>query len=170
MQSKVAPNVFVIGDAANVSASKAGSVTHCEGETVVGNIQRFLAGESLEPGFDGHVNCFIESGFHKALLIDFNYDTEPLPGHFPTSIGLPLLKEWRLNHLGKLMFQGIGRPVRPGEERLHPAGQRHHHRRRVLRHRRRRSDHLHLSHATSTLVVRVPIFCPGMRTDLGRWQ
>ena len=56
-------------------------------------------------GFDGHANCFIETGFGKALLIDFNYDTEPLPGHYPGAVGLPLLKESRLNHLGKLMFQ-----------------------------------------------------------------
>jgi sulfide:quinone oxidoreductase len=105
LQSKAAANVFVIGDAANVPASKAGSVTHFEGETLVENVRRYLAGEPLEAGFDGHANCFIESGFHKALLIDFNYDTEPLPGHYPASIGLPLLKESRLNHLGKLMFQ-----------------------------------------------------------------
>jgi sulfide:quinone oxidoreductase len=105
LQSKAALNVFVIGDAANVPASKAGSVTHFEGETLVDNVRRFLAGEPLEAGFDGHANCFIESGFHKALLIDFNYDTEPLPGHYPASMGLPLLKESRLNHLGKLMFQ-----------------------------------------------------------------
>ena len=107
LQSKAAPNVFVIGDAANVPASKAGSVTHFEGETLVGNIQRFLAGEPLEAGFDGHANCFIETGFHKALLIDFNYDTEPLPGHYPGKVGLPLLKESRLNHLGKLLFQSV---------------------------------------------------------------
>ncbi len=107
LQSKVAPNIFVIGDAANVPASKAGSVTHFEGETLVGNVERFLAGEPLEAGFDGHANCFIETGFHKALLIDFNYDTEPLPGHFPGKVGLPLLKESRLNHLGKLLFQSV---------------------------------------------------------------
>jgi sulfide:quinone oxidoreductase len=105
LQSKVAPNIFVIGDAANVPASKAGSVTHFEGETVVENVRRFLADQPLVAGFDGHANCFIETGFGKALLIDFNYDTEPLPGHYPASIGLPLLKESRLNHLGKLMFQ-----------------------------------------------------------------
>jgi sulfide:quinone oxidoreductase len=107
LQSKAAPNVFVIGDAANVPASKAGSVTHFEGETLVGNVARFLAGEPLEAGFDGHANCFIETGFHKALLIDFNYDTEPLPGHYPARVGLPLLKESRLNHLGKLLFQSV---------------------------------------------------------------
>ncbi|HLN06784.1 MAG TPA: FAD/NAD(P)-binding oxidoreductase [Acidimicrobiales bacterium] len=105
LQSKVAPNVFAIGDAAGVPTSKAGSVTHFEGEVLVENIHRFLDGKPLDASFDGHTNCFIETGFDKALLIDFNYDTEPLPGHFPGRVGLPLLKESRFNHLGKLMFQ-----------------------------------------------------------------
>ena len=105
LQAKAAPNVFVIGDAANVPASKAGSVTHFEGETLVENVARYLEGEPLQAGFDGHASCFIETGFHKALLIDFNYETEPLPGHYPAALGLPLLKESRLNHLGKLLFQ-----------------------------------------------------------------
>ncbi len=105
LQAKAAPNVFAIGDAANVPTSKAGSVTHFEGEVVVENVRRYLTGEPLDASFDGHTNCFIETGFHKALLIDFNYDTEPLPGHYPASVGLPLLGESRLNHLGKLMFQ-----------------------------------------------------------------
>ena len=105
LQSKAAPNVFVIGDAAGLPVSKAGSVTHFEGEVLTENIRRFLDGESLDASYDGHANCFIETGFGKALLIDFNYDTEPLPGHFPTRVGLPLLKESHLNHLGKLMFQ-----------------------------------------------------------------
>ena len=107
LQSMAKPNVFAIGDAAGVPTSKAGSVTHFEGEILVENVRRFLAGEPIDGSFDGHTNCFIETGFGKALLIDFNYDTEPLPGHFPTSVGLPLLKESRLNHLGKLMFQPL---------------------------------------------------------------
>ena len=107
LAAKAAANIFVIGDAANVPASKAGSVTHFEGETLVSNVVHHLAGEPLEPGFDGHANCFIETGYRKALLIDFNYDTEPLTGHFPGPVGLPLLKESRLNHLGKLLFQSI---------------------------------------------------------------
>jgi sulfide:quinone oxidoreductase len=107
LQAKVAPNIFVIGDAANVPASKAGSVTHFEGETLVENITRYVRGEPLVEGFDGHANCFIETGFHKALLIDFNYDTEPVTGRYPSAVGLPLLKESRLNHLGKLLFQSV---------------------------------------------------------------
>ena len=105
LQSKVAPNVFVIGDAAGLPVSKAGSVTHFEGEVLTENIRRFLAGQELDATYDGHANCFIETGFGKAVLIDFNYDTEPLPGHYPGPVGLPLLKESHLNHLGKLMFE-----------------------------------------------------------------
>jgi sulfide:quinone oxidoreductase len=107
LQSKVAPNIFVIGDASDVPASKAGSVAHFEGETLVGNVVRFMRDEPLEPGFDGHTNCFIETGSHKALLIDFNYETEPLPGHYPGPFGLPLLRESSLNHVGKLLFEPL---------------------------------------------------------------
>ena len=105
LQSKAAPNVFALGDATNLPTSKAGSVTHFEGEVLTDNIVRFLEGRELDAGYDGHANCFIETGFGKALLIDFNYETEPLPGHFPTAVGMPLLKESRMNHFGKLMFQ-----------------------------------------------------------------
>jgi sulfide:quinone oxidoreductase len=106
LQSLGRANVFALGDATNVPTSKAGSVTHFEGEILTENVRRFLAGEELDASYDGHANCFIETGFNKALLIDFNYETEPLPGRFPTGVGpMPLLKESRLNHLGKLMFQ-----------------------------------------------------------------
>ena len=107
LQAKTKPNVFVIGDATDLRASKAGSVAHFEGEILVHNIYRYLAGEEPNARFDGHTNCFIETGFDKALLIDFNDDLDPVPGHFPTRVGLPLLKESRLNHLGKLAFEQL---------------------------------------------------------------
>ena len=107
LQAKASPDIFVIGDAADIRASKAGSVAHFEGEVLVRNIRSFLAGQPLTASFDGHTNCFIESGSGKALLIDYNYDTEPLTGRFPGPVGLPLLKQSRLNHLGKLGFQHL---------------------------------------------------------------
>jgi len=108
LQSLARLNVFALGDATNVPISKAGSVTHFEGEALTENVRRFLSGGELERSYDGHANCFIETGFGKALLIDFNYETEPLPGRFPNAVGpLPLLRESRLNHLGKLMFQWL---------------------------------------------------------------
>jgi sulfide:quinone oxidoreductase len=117
LQSPARSNVFALGDATDIPTSKAGSVTHFEGEVLTENVARFLAGRELDAGYDGHANCFIETGFRKALLIDFNYDTEPLPGHFPTALGLPLLRESRLNHLGKLMFQWVyWHALLPGRE------------------------------------------------------
>jgi sulfide:quinone oxidoreductase len=107
LQTPVKSNVFALGDATDLPTSKAGSVTHFEAEVLTENIARYFADQELDVGYDGHVNCFIETGYHKALLIDFNYATEPLPGHFPTVLGLPLLRESRLNHLGKLLFQSI---------------------------------------------------------------
>jgi sulfide:quinone oxidoreductase len=109
LQSKVAPNVFALGDATNVPTSKAGAVAHFEAETLIENVDRFFAGKELESSFDGHANCFIETGFSKALLLDFNYDVEPLPGKFPFPVigPMPLLKESRLDHLGKLAFRQL---------------------------------------------------------------
>lgn len=108
LQSELKPNIFAIGDATNVPTSKAGSVAHFESEVLEANILRFLDGRPVEPLFDGHANCFIETGYEKALLIDFNYATEPLPGYFPFAWGpMPLLKQSHLNHLGKLAFRRV---------------------------------------------------------------
>ncbi|MDE3129512.1 MAG: NAD(P)/FAD-dependent oxidoreductase, partial [Gemmatimonadota bacterium] len=108
LQARRAPNIFAIGDATNVPASKAGSVAHFEAEELIENLTRFLDGRPLEPSFDGHANCFIETGHDRALLIDFNYELEPVHGRFPFAWGpVPLLRESRLNHLGKLFFRWI---------------------------------------------------------------
>ena len=102
-------NVFALGDAAALPISKAGSVAHFAVDVFVENFLDHIAGRPMQRRFDGHANCFVESGGGKALLIDFNYDTEPLPGTYPIpGLGpLSLLKETRLNHLGKLAFKPI---------------------------------------------------------------
>ena len=109
LQSLAHDNIFVIGDATNVPASKAGSVAHFQAETLTDNIILYTKGYSLKEEFDGHANCFIETGHNKALLIDFNYDQEPVHGTFPFSLigPLKLLKESVFNHWGKLAFRWI---------------------------------------------------------------
>lgn len=109
LQSKKRENIFVIGDATNLPTSKAGSVAHFEAEILLENILSYINGQPLEAKFDGHANCFIETGYGKGTLIDFNYDTEPLPGKFPfAGIGpMGLLKVNRANHLGKLAFRWV---------------------------------------------------------------
>jgi sulfide:quinone oxidoreductase len=105
--SKKYADMFVLGDAAALPTSKAGSVAHFAVECFEENFLRYIDGLEMLPSFDGHANCFIESGFGKGLLIDFNYDVEPLPGRYPLpGVGpFALLQETEMNHWGKIMFR-----------------------------------------------------------------
>ena len=109
LKSRDWENVWIIGDAANVPASKAGSVAHFMLDVVVENILRAIEGLEPLPEFDGHANCFIESGFEKGILIDFNYDVEPLPGKYPLPGFGPfsLLQQSAANHWGKMAFRWV---------------------------------------------------------------
>ena len=109
LQTHAHANIFALGDATNLPSSKAGSVAHFQSDLLVDNVLRFVAGKKPLPTFDGHANCFIETGYDKAVLIDFNYTTEPLPGRFPMpGVGpLTLLEESHANHWGKLAFRWI---------------------------------------------------------------
>jgi sulfide:quinone oxidoreductase len=108
-QSVMYNNIFVIGDAGNFPSSKAGSVAHFQADVLEKNIVNFINNKPLTASFDGHSNCYIETGFGKGVLIDFNYTIEPLPGVYPLPVVGPfsLLKESRLNHFGKLFFKWI---------------------------------------------------------------
>ena len=102
-------NMFVLGDTGTLPTSKAGSVAHFSAEVMVENFIREINDEELKEDFDGHANCFIETGFDKAALIDFNYEYEPLPGKFPLpGLGpFSLLGESKANHWGKMMFKWV---------------------------------------------------------------
>jgi len=107
LQSDNWQNVWVLGDAANIPASKAGSVVHFEMETAVANILAHIAGKEMTHKFDGHSLCFIESGYNKAVMIDFSYEQEPIYGTYPFPVvgPLSLLKETTFNHWGKMGFR-----------------------------------------------------------------
>lgn len=115
LQVKGLANAFALGDATDVPASKAGSVAHFQAMVLEENLLRAVRGEAPLPLFDGHADCFVESGGGKAMLIDFSYGAEPLPGHLGP---FPLLRESRLSHLGMLAFRPLywsallpGRPL-----------------------------------------------------------
>ena len=117
-------NIFAIGDASDIPASKAGSVAHFAMDLFPDNFLRHVQGLAMTEKFDGHANCFIETGHGKGLLIDFNYETEPLPGKYPLpGIGpFSLLKETEMNHWGKVMFRWMyWNVLRPGKELPLPA-------------------------------------------------
>ena len=117
-------NIFAVGDASNIPASKAGSVAHFAMDLFPHNFLRHIQGLKMTEQFDGHANCFIETGHGKGLLIDFNYETEPLPGKYPLpGVGpFSLLKETEMNHWGKVMFRWMyWNILLPGKELPLPA-------------------------------------------------
>ncbi len=109
LRSEKHENIFVLGDASNIPTSKAGSVVHFAADVLFDNIQCAIKGRELRAKFDGHANCYIETGFGKGSLIDFNYETEPLPGTYPLpGIGpFGLLQNTKMNHYGKIIFRWI---------------------------------------------------------------
>lgn len=109
LKSRKAERIYLLGDNTNVATSKAGSVAHFEAETVIENLLREIDGKPPLSTFDGHANCFVETGHHQAMLLDFNYDVEPLEGSFPLPYAGPfsLLEESHMNHMGKLAFKWV---------------------------------------------------------------
>jgi len=107
LRSEKYENIFVLGDASNIPTSKSGSVVHFSSDVLFENLMSAIEGRPLMAKFDGHSNCYIETGFGKGSIIDFNYDTEPLPGTFPLpGIGpFGLLKNTKMNHYGKVLFR-----------------------------------------------------------------
>jgi len=109
LQSTTYENIWALGDAANIPASKAGAVIHFQMETAYKNILAHMQGQPMMHKFDGHALCYIETGFDKATLIDFDYTHEPFPGKYPVpGVGpFDLLGQTTLNHWGKLAFRYI---------------------------------------------------------------
>ncbi|QZN86978.1 NAD(P)/FAD-dependent oxidoreductase [Cellulomonas sp. C5510] len=120
LMSRAHPGVFAVGDATDVPTSKAGSVAHFEADVFADNLVSYDRGRPMTRLYDGHANCFVESGRGRALLLDFGYDAEPLPGRYPLPVigPLSLLAETRANHWAKAATQRLywnvllhGRPV-----------------------------------------------------------
>ncbi|MDZ7708375.1 MAG: FAD/NAD(P)-binding oxidoreductase [Trueperaceae bacterium] len=107
LQSRRWPNVFALGDAAALPIAKAGSGVHFSVDVFAENFVEHAAGRPMPHAYDGHVSCFVESGNGKALLLDYNYATQPLPGRYPLpGVGpFALLEETAMNHAGKMMFK-----------------------------------------------------------------
>ena len=98
----------MVGDAANVPTSKAGSVAHYEADVVVDNLHP----GNRRPDRPSRITtatatCFVVTGYEKGSLLDFNYKIEPLPGKFPfPGMGpFDLLGDSFINYIGKMMFR-----------------------------------------------------------------
>lgn len=79
------PNVFAIGDVTSIPLAmgkplpRAGVFAHAQAEAVVKTIGRAITGRGRPGTFDGHGECFIETGDGKAGFGKGNFYAEPRP-------------------------------------------------------------------------------------------
>jgi sulfide:quinone oxidoreductase len=81
-------DAWAIGDATDLPISKAGSTAHFEAPVVVEQIVAEILGTAPEAKYaryEGHVMCFLEAGYDKASLLDFDYEHAPKV-HDPSAI------------------------------------------------------------------------------------
>lgn len=91
------PHIWALGDAADLAVPKAGSAAHFQAPVVVEGVRAALRGtvpDAKHAKYGGHVVSFMETGYGKAVLFDFDYRRSPHPGE-PSEI----------NHYLKLAFQ-----------------------------------------------------------------
>ena len=98
------PNIYAIGDVVSIPLTlgkplpKAGVFAHREGEVVARNIARAITGTGTPARFDGHGECFIETGDGEAGFGGGDFYAEPKPS---VALRLP---SWRW-HLAKVWFE-----------------------------------------------------------------
>lgn len=98
------PGVYAIGDITEIilpmgkPLPKAGVFAHGEGEIVANNIACHLTGKGKSGVFNGHGECFIETGDGKAAFGSGNFFAEPLPV-------IKMRGPNRALHLGKIAFE-----------------------------------------------------------------
>ncbi len=98
------PGVYAIGDVTGIMLSvgkplpKAGVFAHGEAEVVANNLVHAINGKGKPVQFDGHGECFIETGDGKAGFGSGNFFAEPVPE-------IRLRKPSRTLHVGKVAFE-----------------------------------------------------------------
>ncbi|MBT9283444.1 MAG: NAD(P)/FAD-dependent oxidoreductase [Hydrogenibacillus schlegelii] len=72
------PNVFALGDVANVPTSKTGAAIRKQAPVLVENVLQVLRGEPLTARHNGYSSCPFVSGIGRLVLAEFGYDGEIL--------------------------------------------------------------------------------------------
>lgn len=98
------PGVYAIGDVTGIPLAvgkplpKAGVFAHAQAEVVAHNIARAITGRGAPRAFDGHGECFVETGDGRAGFGSGDFYAEPRP-----QVRLRSPSRWL--HLGKVLYE-----------------------------------------------------------------
>lgn len=80
LQVKDHPDIWALGDTTDLPISKAGSTAHFEAPVIVEQLVagiRGVAPNRVHAEYEGHVMCFLEAGYDRASMLDFDYSHPP---------------------------------------------------------------------------------------------
>ena len=79
MQHARYANVFSLGDVCSAPNSKTAAAVRKQAPVVVRNILRVMAGQAIDPGYDGYASCPLTTAFGKVILAEFSYGGKVTP-------------------------------------------------------------------------------------------
>jgi sulfide:quinone oxidoreductase len=82
LQSTRWPNVFALGDVANLPTSKTGAAIRKQAPVVVANMLAARRNKPLPARYDGYTSCPLVTAHNRMLLAEFDYQLKPTPS-FP---------------------------------------------------------------------------------------
>jgi sulfide:quinone oxidoreductase len=82
LQHPRGPEVFALGDVANLPTSKTGAAVRKQSPVVAANLLAAMQGAEPSRRYDGYTSCPLVTARDKMLLAEFDYDLRPTPS-FP---------------------------------------------------------------------------------------
>jgi sulfide:quinone oxidoreductase len=80
LEAKGQTDIYGIGDATDIPVSKSGSAAHFEAKVLAERLTAKIRGTTNHVAtYDGHVLCFLETGYGKASQLVFDFEHPPHP-------------------------------------------------------------------------------------------
>jgi sulfide:quinone oxidoreductase len=100
LQNEDWPNVFALGDAANLPTSKTGAAARKQAQVLVANLLAARRGEQPAARYNGYTSCPLVTARNRMLLAEFDYDLQPTPTIPLLNTMKPRYDMWLLKRYG----------------------------------------------------------------------
>ncbi|MEV5693015.1 NAD(P)/FAD-dependent oxidoreductase [Micromonospora globbae] len=100
LQSTRRPDVFALGDVANLPTSKTGAAIRKQAPVVAINLLAARRGEPLPARYDGYTSCPLVTAHNRMLLAEFDYELKPKPSFPLIDTMKPRYDMWLLKRYG----------------------------------------------------------------------
>ncbi|MFC8848000.1 MULTISPECIES: FAD-dependent oxidoreductase [unclassified Micromonospora] len=100
LQSTRWPDIFALGDVANLPTSKTGAAIRRQAPVVVANLLAAGRNRPLPARYDGYTSCPLVTAHNRMLLAEFDYELKPTPSFPLIDTMKPRYDMWLLKRHG----------------------------------------------------------------------